>query len=1134
MTRDTTTRSGSPRVAVTAALLVLAAYGTGLAALLLARHAGTTAAWWPAAGVGLIAALVTPRRHWPVLMTALFAAYALVNVSAGRDLGASSLLGAFDVLETVVMAVLVDRVLPRHRLDSIQDAWKLLGVAAVGALLAALGIAATLDTLIGAPYWSTVAIVAPAHTASVMLIVPLVMIGWRRTPLPAVELTAQVLLLTVATVLAFGPGQTLTLGFAPLPLLVWAAVRFDERVVAVEQVVFAVAVTLGTSIGWGPFNAFGAGDTSTQLSQLYLVCVVLVGLPLVKAMREREEALTRVLASENVFRRNFTQSRVPVALVDWDGSRLRFTECNAATQRLLDRAPEELEGHEVEEYLVVGELLLTLQSTGEGLTGWSGPIGVVADSRTRLDGILSRLEHGEERTRFSLHMTDVTGPLELQASLQAERNYTRAVIDTASSLIVVTDSEGTVIAANPATSQLLGFTEEELTGRRFWDVMIPERLRAGVSHQFSSPRTLPRQGESTVLTKDGHQRTIVFSNSVHQSGPAAPVHLVLTGTDVTDERENAGLVSHMLRSASSIAFIGTDLTGRINLFNTGAEQMLGLPAERAKGRYLVEFLATDEGSSGAPPPPSRSCSPRRAPRWPRRPATGPCSREGRTPMKVSVTSNPVTTALGKHFAYLFVARDVTDTRRSQEILVNALRREREVVARLKDLDRAKDDFVSTVSHELRTPMSSIIGIAEMLADGILGELPPEQRRMVGVISRNGDRLLALADDLLVLATFDHESWPEEAALVDLRTSVQESGEAVASMLHSRDLDVRFSLPEAPVLVRGEANHLERAVTNLMSNAVKFTPDGGRIVVELDVDAAGRSAVLSVADTGLGIPEHDLDRVFGKFYRSAEVQERAIQGSGLGLAIVKTIVESHDGRVGVRSAPDVGTTFTVTLPISRAPGARGRVPAGKRDDIHPICRKPSYSRCDTQHMSTSPRAATARTAALLVVIFAAATTSMLYRPESGAVATWWPAAGLSVGLLVLQPTLVVAGAAGRRRGPDGRRQRARRPPGGRRPAARDRQRQRGPGRRPGPDPRTPGPPPHLRVTRGVLPAPARLGPGRPDDRRGSSRDDAARRCSGTRHGRDRGALPPRRHPGDRPADADEPRAAPGCATGCRSC
>ena len=122
-----------------------------------------------------------------------------------------------------------------------------------------------------------------------------------------------------------------------------------------------------------------------------------------------------------------------------------------------------------------------------------------------------------------------------------------------------------------------------------------------------------------------------------------------------------------------------------------------------------------------------------------------------------MTTNPVTDTFGDLFGYLFVASDITDTRRSQEILVKALHRERDVVSRLKDLDRVKDDFVTTVSHELRTPMSSIIGSAEMLADGMLGELAPDQQRMVDVISRNGDRLLALADDLLLLATFDHES-----------------------------------------------------------------------------------------------------------------------------------------------------------------------------------------------------------------------------------------------------------------------------------------------------------------------------------------------------------------------------------------
>ena len=133
-----------------------------------------------------------------------------------------------------------------------------------------------------------------------------------------------------------------------------------------------------------------------------------------------------------------------------------------------------------------------------------------------------------------------------------------------------------------------------------------------------------------------------------------------------------------------------------------------------------------------------------------------------------------------------------------------------------------------------------------------------------------------------------------------------------------------------MLVSGDPNHLERALTNLLTNAVKFTPDGGHVHVEVRADTKSSKAVLSVTDTGLGIPESDLDQVFGRFFRSSVVQEKAIQGSGLGLAIVKTIVESHEGRIDVRSEPGTGTTFTMSLPLVRAAvlsAARSRVSLG---------------------------------------------------------------------------------------------------------------------------------------------------------------------------------------------------------------
>ena len=240
------------------------------------------------------------------------------------------------------------------------------------------------------------------------------------------------------------------------------------------------------------------------------------------------------------------------------------------------------------------------------------------------------------------------------------------------------------------------------------------------------PELLPREGEAQLRTKDDGLRLVVFSADVYQADPDSPTSYVISATDVTAAREHAGMVEHLLRSARTIAFVGTDLLGRITLFNTGAEHMLGVATELATGRELVEFIAPEdlerysqdggaafdaivEHAADELTPETRD--------WTWLPS-------GRAPIKVSMTTNPVTDTFGHVIGYLFVATDITDTRRSQEILVKALRREREVVARLKDLDRAKDDFVSTVSHELRTPMSSIIGSAEMLGEGVLGDLAP--------------------------------------------------------------------------------------------------------------------------------------------------------------------------------------------------------------------------------------------------------------------------------------------------------------------------------------------------------------------------------------------------------------------------
>ncbi len=905
----------------------MAVYLAGVSALRIGAMTDTTGAWWPAAGFGVVAVLLAPRRRWTAVLVALALAYLLANVTAGRSVAVSTGLAVADLSETIVVAVLLRRYVGR-RMDAIHDVWKLVGSAALGALVAALGIATVYQLALDQPWWSVLLMVWPAHAAAVVLLTPLALLSTRptRTPGPprTVELVAQVAMFTAAVLLTFVAAQV-TLGLAPLPVLVWAAVRFNAWVVTLEQVAFATAVSLLTQFGLGPFSPMvdSAPAWGTQHAQLYLICLVLVGLPLAWAVRQRDEALLKALAGERTFRRNFTRSQVPVAIVRQVEGELLLAECNQAGVDLLGRPREELTGQPVSEILDIDGLEDAAWRVARGKeSGWSGPLGVRDVPRTRLDGTLSLIERDEQGALFSLHLVDVTEPQELQERLEAERNYTRAVIDTASSIILLTRLDGTVIAANPATTALTGFTEEDLVGRPVWDLLLAESQRETAADLFRHPERLPRSGEAQLRTKDGSHRAIVYSSATHRASADAPVTVVISATDVTAARHNAGMVNHLLRSARTIAFVVTDLEGRISLFNTGAEHMLGVPAAAATGRELTEFFAGDDlarfDSRNADQSVFEAIVAQAAD------DLAPVTRDwtwlpaGRSPVKVSMTTNPVTDAFGDLFGYLFVASDVTETLRNQEIMVKALQRERQVVGRLKQLDRAKDEFVSTVSHELRTPMSSIIGCAEILADGMVGELAPDQQRMVDTIARNGDRLLALADDLLLLATFDHEPWPDQTGPVDLRDVVEESANAVAPMLATRDLHVGYTLPTAPVLVDGDANHLERALTNLITNGVKFTPDGGRVSVEITTDCDAGSAVVTVTDTGLGIPDEDLDKVFGRFFRTAAAQERAIQGSGLGLPIVKTIVESHNGTVGVSSRQGLGTTFTVTLPRVASP------------------------------------------------------------------------------------------------------------------------------------------------------------------------------------------------------------------------
>jgi signal transduction histidine kinase len=228
---------------------------------------------------------------------------------------------------------------------------------------------------------------------------------------------------------------------------------------------------------------------------------------------------------------------------------------------------------------------------------------------------------------------------------------------------------------------------------------------------------------------------------------------------------------------------------------------------------------------------------------------------------------------------------------------------------LVEIDTLKDEFVSSVSHELRTPLTSISGYVELLLED---EPDDEKRGYLAIVDRNAQRLLGLVSDLLFTARLQDGRLELAHEEVDLNQLVLQAVESARPRAESSGIELAVEIDEvAPVL--GEQVRLAQLLDNLVSNAIKFTPQGGEVTVRLT--GADSLARIEVSDSGIGIPEQEREKLFERFFRSQTALERQIQGTGLGLYISKAIVEAHGGRIGVHSTEGLGTTFIVELPIT---------------------------------------------------------------------------------------------------------------------------------------------------------------------------------------------------------------------------
>jgi PAS domain S-box-containing protein len=350
------------------------------------------------------------------------------------------------------------------------------------------------------------------------------------------------------------------------------------------------------------------------------------------------------------------------------------------------------------------------------------------------------------------------------------------------------------------------------------------------------------------------------------------------------------------------------------LLNLVAEKLFGYTREELLGQ-TVEMLVPDALRGGH--------AQHRADYW-NHPVTRPMGqaltlhgrRKDGSSIPVEISLSPVKTEDG--FGVTAVIRDITERRQTEE-RVREMQQiyTRELESRNREVERAnqlKSEFLASMSHELRTPLHTIIGFAELLAEELEGPLNEKQRRFMNHIHTDSIHLLALINDILDISKIESGRLGLRRQTFDIANALEEILSSIRPQAAVKSIAIQTSLA-LPESIFADRLRIKQILFNLLSNALKFTPAGGRI----RIDAAQRDGFIevSVSDTGIGIAREQHEAVFDKFYQVGSTTKGVREGTGLGLAITKALVEEHGGSIVLESEPGKGSRFTFTIPVERA-------------------------------------------------------------------------------------------------------------------------------------------------------------------------------------------------------------------------
>jgi PAS domain S-box-containing protein len=481
--------------------------------------------------------------------------------------------------------------------------------------------------------------------------------------------------------------------------------------------------------------------------------------------------------------------------------------------------------------------------------------------------------------------------------------------------VVAVDRDGRVNFMNPAAETLTGWRREDALGRAIEGVLwlvdevtrrrIENPVAAALAHGI--PKSAGERG--LLIAPNGTEFPVDIRASAVQDEAGSVLGAVLVLHDVTELRR-AGRTQNWLAAvvdSSNDAIVSKTLEGIVLSWNPGAERLFGYTATEMVGRPITILFPPDRLGEEADFL-ARLGRGERVEHF----ETVRVRKDGTT-VDVSVTLSPIRDAGGRVVAVSKVARNITERKRVELARAELLVREQRALDESRTLNRLKDEFVATLSHELRTPINAIVGWANLLGSGKLSST--DAARAIEVIVRNAGMQTQLISDLMDLSAVVVGKMRLDIQRTDLVRVVNAAIESIRPSLATKSLTLEAHLDGGPVELLADPGRLQQVVWNLLTNALKFTPAGGRIDVRLEHDASFARVVVS--DTGVGIAPDVLSGIFDRFRQADASTTRRHGGLGLGLAIARHLVELHGGSIWADSeGVGCGARFTVELGLLR--------------------------------------------------------------------------------------------------------------------------------------------------------------------------------------------------------------------------